>query len=84
MAIRQLLTDEERRALFGIPLDPDGMARRFTLSRADQDLVADRRRDSNRIGFAVQLALLRHPGIALAQLEQTAEPLVQWLDQASI
>ena len=63
MAHRQLLTDEERQALLGIPSDPDGMARRFTLSRADQDLVADRRRDANRIGFAVQLALLRHPGV---------------------
>jgi hypothetical protein len=41
--------------------------------------VAERRRDANRIGFAVQLALLRHPGIALAQLEQPVEPLVQWL-----
>src|SRR4051812_35268976 len=40
---------------------------------------AARRRDANRIGFAVQLALLRHPGIALAQLEQPVEPLVQWL-----
>jgi len=61
MARRQLLTNEERQALLGIPLDPDGMARRFTLSRADQDLVAGRRRDTNRIGFAVQLALLRYP-----------------------
>jgi hypothetical protein len=79
MSHRQLLTNDERRALLGIPLDPDGMARRFTLSWADQDLVAGRRRDTNRIGFAVQLALLRHPGIALAQLEQPVEPLVQWL-----
>jgi hypothetical protein len=79
MAHRQLLTDEERQAFFGIPLDADSMARCFTLSRADQELVAKRRRDANRIGFAVQLALLRHPGIALAQLEQPAEPLVQWL-----
>jgi hypothetical protein len=51
----------------------------LTLSRADQNLVGQRRRDANRIGFAVQLALLRHPGIALAQLEQPVEPLVQWL-----
>jgi Domain of unknown function (DUF4158) len=79
MAHRQLLTDEERRALLGIPLDADSMARCFTLSRADQELVAARRRDSNRIGFAVQLALLRHPGIALAHLEQPIEPLVDWL-----
>jgi TnpA family transposase len=74
MAQRRLLTDEERQALFGIPLDPDGMARRFTLSRADQELVAARRRDANRIGFAVQLALLRYPGIALAQVDQPIEP----------
>lgn len=79
MAQRRLLTDEERQALFGIPLDADGMARRFTLSRADQELVAARRRDANRIGFAVQLALLRYPGMALAQVEQPIEPLVQWL-----
>jgi len=79
MAHRQLLTDEERRTLLGIPLDADGMARCFTLSRADQDLEAGRRRDANRIGFAVQLALLRHAGIALAQLEQPVGPLVQWL-----
>ena len=79
MAHRQLLTNEERQALFGIPLDPDGMARRFTLSRADQNLVAGRRRDTHRIGFAVQLALLRYPGIALAQLEQPIGPLVRWL-----
>jgi TnpA family transposase len=79
MAHRQLLTEEERQALLGIPLDADGMARRFTLSHADQDLVADRRRDANRIGFAVQLALLRNPGMALAQLEQPVEALVQWL-----
>ena len=79
MAHRQLLTDEERQALLGIPLDADSMARCFTLSRADRHLVSARRRDTNRIGFAVQLALLRHPGIALAQLEQPVEPLVQWL-----
>jgi hypothetical protein len=79
MAHRQLLTDEERQALLGIPLDADSMARCFTLSRADQELVAKRRRDANRIGFAVQLALLRHPGMALAQMEQPVEPLVQWL-----
>jgi len=79
MANRQLLTEEERRALLGIPLDADEMVRCFTLSRADQELVAARRRDANRIGFAVQLALLRHPGIALAQVDQLVEPLVQWL-----
>jgi Domain of unknown function (DUF4158) len=63
MAHRQLLTDEERQALLGIPLDADSTARCFTLSRADRHLVAARRRDANRIGFAVQLALLSIPGL---------------------
>ena len=62
MARRQLLTDEERQALFGIPTDPDGLARCFTLSRSDRDLVAERRSDASRLGYAVQLALLRHLG----------------------
>lgn len=65
MEPRRLLSDEERQALFGIPLDTDDMARCFTLSRGDQELVAARRRDANRIGFAVQLALLRYAGTAL-------------------
>ncbi|HEY0933173.1 MAG TPA: DUF4158 domain-containing protein, partial [Trebonia sp.] len=76
MARRQLLTDEERQELFGVPNEPDDLARLFTLSRADLSLVAERRGPANQIGFAVQLALLRHPGITLANLEQPPEPLV--------
>ena len=79
MARRELLTDEERRALFGIPDDPDGLARCFTLSRADRDLVAARRGDASRLGCAVQLALLRHPGTTLANLGGPADPLVTWM-----
>ena len=82
MTHRQLLTNEERQALLGIPLDPDGMARCFTLSRADQDLVAGRRRDTNRIGFAVQLALLRHPGIALANWSSRSSRLFSGLQSS--
>lgn len=79
MARRQLLTDEERHALLGLPSDPDGLARCFTLSQADRELVAGRRGDANRLGYATQLALLRHPGTVLANLDQPPEPLVAWL-----
>lgn len=79
MARRDLLTEEERRALFGIPADPDGLARCFTLSRADRDLVAARRGDASRLGYAVQLALLRHPETTLANLGQPVEALVAWM-----
>jgi uncharacterized protein DUF4158 len=56
MARRPLLTDEERWLLFGIPDDPDILAQHYTFTRSDQDLVAGRRGDANRLGFAVQLA----------------------------
>ncbi len=79
MARRQLLTDEERQALLGIPPDADSLARLFTLSRLDRNLVAERRGDANRLGCAVQLALLRHPGTALAYLDQPADTLVTWM-----
>jgi TnpA family transposase len=74
-----MLTDEERQALLGVPLNPDDLARLFTLSRSDRDLVAGRRNDASRLGFAVQLALLRHPGTTLANLDRSSAPLVAWL-----
>ena len=81
MARRQLLTDEERQALFGFPIDLDGLTRCFTLSRSDRELVAERRNDTSRLGYAVQLALLRHPGTTLANLGQPVEPLVAWMTE---
>ena len=69
MGRRDMLTDEERRALFGVPEDREAMVKLYTLSRADLDLVQARRSDANRLGFAVQLALLRHPGLAPAEIE---------------
>ena len=79
MARRQLLTDEERTALLGIPADPDSLARLFTRSRADRALVVERRGDANRLGCAVQLALLRHPGTAFAYLDQPVNALATWM-----
>jgi TnpA family transposase len=77
---RQLLTDEERQLLLGIPQEPDSLARRYALTRADQTMISERRSGAaNRLGFAVQLALLRHPGSGLAQVVGPIEPLINWL-----
>jgi hypothetical protein len=67
VARRQLLTEEERRLLFGIPHDPDALTRHYSFTRSDRELLTGRRRNANRLGFAVQLALLRHPGIGLVE-----------------
>src|SRR3546814_4907360 len=71
MARRDLLTDTERRALFGVPTAREDLARHYMLSARDLALVAARRGDTNRIGFAVQLAVLRHPGFGFT-LEEGA------------
>jgi hypothetical protein len=51
----------------------------MTFTRSDQDLITGRRGAANQLGFAVQLALLRHPGRALAQVDEPIDVLVAWL-----
>ena len=41
--------------------------------------MAGRRGATNCLGFAVQLALLRHPGMGLAHMEEPVDTLVAWL-----
>ena len=66
----ELLTEAEREQLIGIPTDRDQLARLYTFEPADIDLIGARREKRNLLGVAVQLALLRHPGMTLAQLLQ--------------
>ena len=68
MGRRDLLSAKERRLLFGVPVEWDALARRYTFDPGDLELIHTRREDRNRLGFAVQLALLRHPGLTLAQV----------------
>jgi TnpA family transposase len=42
-------------------------------------LTRQRRGDANKLGFSVQLALLRHPGIALAEDTNVPLEVVSWL-----
>jgi hypothetical protein len=63
-----LLSAEERRQLFGVPVDRDALARMYTFEPRDLDLIRARREKRNRLGFAVQFALIRHPGLTLAQV----------------
>jgi hypothetical protein len=62
-----------------VPDDSDALARYYTFTRSDQDLIGGRRGDANCPGFAVQLALLRHPGMGLTQMAEPIDALVGWL-----
>ena len=62
----QLLTESERDQLLAIPVDRDRLARIYTFEPSDIDFIGARRERRNRLGVALQLALLRHPGTPLA------------------
>ncbi len=64
------LTPEQRHALTQIPADLSDreIARHYTFTQKDLDLIKSRRRLHNRLGFAVQLAVLRFPGRPLKDL----------------
>lgn len=79
MALRALLTTAERGQILAIPTGTEDLAARYTLSDADMSLIRQRRGEANRLGFTVQLALLRYPGIALAEDTEMPPELVSWL-----
>jgi TnpA family transposase len=60
---RKLLTAAQRAELLALPTDRLEIRERYSLTRADFNLI-NRHRTPNRLGFAVQLCLLRYPGRA--------------------
>lgn len=54
MAKRKLLKDQDRRKLVDIPVDEDSLIRHYSLSLADRLEIELRRRNHNRLGFAIQ------------------------------
>ena len=79
MPARTLLSAEQRTRLFSVSTDTATMTRHYMLDAADSALVRSRRRASNRLGFAVQLCVLRHPGRVLDPLEVPPAPMIAFV-----
>ena len=79
MARRDLLTGDERRALFGVPLDHASLAKHYTVADEDRPLIEAKRGDANRLGFALHLALLRHPGFGIRHDDVVPDFLIRHL-----
>ena len=62
MPRRTILTEGQRDALFGLPTDEPTLLRHYVLSDEDMVHVHKRRRPGNKLGFALQLCVLRYPG----------------------
>lgn len=79
MPVRALLSPEQRSRLFSVPSDTVTMTQHYVLDAADLALVRSRRRASNRLGFAVQLCILRHPGRVLDPSEVPPAPMIAFV-----
>ena len=81
MASRRLVAASVREALLGIPSDIASLERNYLLAADDLDLIGTRRRPENRLGLALHIALLRHPGQGWHD-DTEPPPLVAWLARA--
>ena len=79
MARRTALTSRQRSALFALPQREADMLRHYTLSDEDLQNIGARRRPHNKLGFAVQLCVLRHPGRLLAPGEFVPPAVVDFI-----
>lgn len=62
MPHRTILTERQRTELLKIPTDEHTLLRYYTLNDEDLDNIKYRRRPQNKLGFALQLCVLRYPG----------------------
>ena len=62
MASRRLVPASVRESLLGIASDIVSLERNYVLPDEDLEQIATRRRPDNRLGLAIHIALLRHPG----------------------
>ena len=79
MARRQLMSAQD----WQVRLDPATgereVIRHYTLDEDDLDVIMRKRRDVNRLGFALTVCLMRHPGRAMEQGEVIPLPIVQYV-----
>jgi TnpA family transposase len=79
MPRRSLLSDSERDSLLTLPESQDDLIQHYSFTDADMALIRQRRGAANRLGFAVQLSLLRYPGYALASDTVIPDPVIHWI-----
>lgn len=79
MPCRSRITVSEQTSLMALPENQDDLIRYYTFTESDLALIRQRRGDSNRLGFTVQLCLLRNPGYALTGDKVLPDQLIQWV-----
>lgn len=76
---KELLTTDQRLEWMVPPNGERELATYYTFSQHDLDIIHSHRRDYNRLGFAVQLAILRYPGWSLTDIKEIPDFLLNYL-----
>src|SRR5271166_1003412 len=76
---RQQLTEAQIAALFDPPTDRRALVRHYTLSAQDLAVIRRCRGDHNRLGYALMLCYLRHPGRPLQAYERPPAQLLAFV-----
>ncbi|MEH7814550.1 DUF4158 domain-containing protein, partial [Bacillus toyonensis] len=79
--VRELLTAEERKRYMQIPSDISEwtLSTYFTFSQHDRKIINRHRRDYNRLGFAMQLSVLRYLGWTLSDIEHIPNEVLEFV-----
>lgn len=85
MALRggEILTKEQRLEFTSIPdnLSESDIARYYTFSQADIEIINRHRREYNRLGFGLQLCVLRYPGWPLSIVKDIPQNVLNYVSK---
>jgi TnpA family transposase len=79
MTRKILLSPAQRARFFALPSEGQDLIANYTLAPDDLVLINRLRRPQNRLGFAVQLCLMRYPGRALGPAEVPPASIVAYI-----
>ena len=79
MPHRIVLSQSQREGFTALPIELTELAKHYTLSDVDLGMIRKRRESKNRIGFAIQLCLMRFPGRRLQSSEQLPDKLIAFV-----
>ena len=76
-----LLTNEQRLEFIQIPhnISKWEISKYYTFTDHDLEIINRHRRDYNRLGFALQLCCLRHPGWSLVNTEEIPTSVLSYI-----